>query len=462
MIFDYSHFFIGVGTMATFYQGLMYSHEDYYGSGNEISCEEYNNELKEITNGYIAVSAALEEYSTLKSYASFTPTDTTAKKSVAIAIESLYRRNHIPYHLGLEDDGEKKGVITRIIEWIREKLKWIKDKIVGLFSKKSTIEQAAGPKGDALVKETKEVVEEIKKIENTEDIKKLSQELNEKTKEMIIVKKNVYVEIPNGIDKTTDLNYSFSSLKKINDFYEISKALTAYLTNLIEYAKSIEEFNKSFDPTKYNNIKELYEAMSKSSISKAIDNIANIKISLNKTSIFVTGNDGTLNSFLFNIAKLTETIEEEDIEKYNVLVTATGVQFVNLEKNIDIFDKDRKEFANKEEEIKKIVNGSLKAYEDKATSSSLFKDKELTEEQTKILTSYVTFMNSAHMGITQGLFLINESFNGIIYTFNFTVNVVKSSSVLMKISKDYYLSKASKEKEKLINGDKDSNTDKKT
>ena len=67
-----------------------------------------------------------------------------------------------------------------------------------------------------------------------------------------------------------------------------------------------------------------------------------------------------------------------------------------------------------EEEIKKIVNGSLKAYEDKATSSSLFKDKELTEEQTKILTSYVTFMNSAHMSITQGLFLINESFNGII------------------------------------------------
>lgn len=80
------------------------------------------------------VSTALEETNTFVDILSINKTNPYAKKSATIALESAFRRNHIPLHISLETEEEKKGFFRRIYDWIIEKLKAIRDWIAEVYS----------------------------------------------------------------------------------------------------------------------------------------------------------------------------------------------------------------------------------------------------------------------------------------------------------------------------------------
>ena len=238
--------------MAFSYGGLMACVESIENSKREpITSMDFNREVKEIVSHLGGLNSAIEEYATLTKLSKLKTDDPIAKKAITVSVESAYRRNRIPFYIGLEDDGEKKGVISRIIEWIMEKFRWIKDRILGLFKKKSVTEQVSEGKFDKALDEQKEKLEEVEKLINeksdiidqsTKEVDKIlkSEEAEEKKVELeklgkILVDKMVYLnrrKMLNGEIKFTKSDLS------------IITSIEGHASFLSSYVKEIEKIIK--------------------------------------------------------------------------------------------------------------------------------------------------------------------------------------------------------------------------
>ena len=87
-----------------------------------------------IAKEFASVSNAISELANFHEIVELQKDTRYAKKAVAISMESAFRRNHIPLHISLETEEEKKGFFRRIYDWIIEKLRAIKQWIMDTYS----------------------------------------------------------------------------------------------------------------------------------------------------------------------------------------------------------------------------------------------------------------------------------------------------------------------------------------
>lgn len=251
--------------MAFSYGGLMACVESIENSKREpITSMDFNREVKEIVSHLGGLNSAIEEYATLTKLSKLKTDDPIAKKAITVSIESAYRRNKIPYYIGLEDDGEKKGVISRIIEWIMEKFRWIKDKILGLFKKKSVTEQVSEGKFDKALDEQKEKLEEVEKLINeksdiidqsTKEVDKIlkSEKAEEKKAELEKLEKIL-------VDKMVYLNRE-KMLKGENKFVKSDLNIIISITDHADFLSSYVEEIKKIINKDYKELKTKEDAL---------------------------------------------------------------------------------------------------------------------------------------------------------------------------------------------------------
>lgn len=360
--------------MAFSYGGLMACVESIENSKREpITSMDFNREIKEIVSHLGGLNSAIEEYATLTKLSKLKTDDPIAKKAITVSVESAYRRNRIPFYIGLEDDGEKKGVISRIIEWIMEKFRWIKDKILGLFKKKSVTEQVSEGKFDKALDEQKEKLEEVEKLINeksdiidqsAKEVDKImkSEEAKEKKVELeklgkILVDKMVYLnrkKMLNGEIVFEDSKFGAAASIKYHAQFLLGyvEEIEATISKDYKQLNTKEEALKLIDTMKFKSLMELLEGRLTSTLAFGVTFVAseenphevkyykpNIdKIDLEKDGISIKETLGLLKEHIEHFEKFKKDITEY-YEKSKTLVEEINKKNEELIKTLEGIDK---------------------------------------------------------------------------------------------------------------------------
>lgn len=341
--------------MAFSYGGLMACVESIENSKREpITSMAFSREVKEIVSHLGGLNSAIEEYATLSKLSNLKTNDPIAKKAITVSIESAYRRNKIPFYIGLEDDGEKKGVISRIIEWIMEKFRWIKDKILGLFKKKSVTEQVSEGKFDKALDEQKEKVTEVEKLINekldiidqsTKEVDKIlkSEEAKEKKAELkklgkILVDKMVY------LNREEMLKGEYEFVK--SEIVAIGSIKT-HAGFLLSYVKKIKNtINKDYKQLKTKEeALEIIDTMLFEEFIGALDNKLLSTLAFGVTFVAPKESPHEVRYYKANIPKV-------DLEKDGISIKEA---LDSTKERIEYFNKNKDEIAKSYEEAKALV-----------------------------------------------------------------------------------------------------------
>ena len=104
---------------------------------------ELERDKETISNMFNEASVGIEECLYFEDLLRIKTNDKYAIKAINTSLESAFIRNHIPRSISLESEEKKRNFILRIYDWIMEKLRAIKEWIMGLFTK---FKQNAGKK----------------------------------------------------------------------------------------------------------------------------------------------------------------------------------------------------------------------------------------------------------------------------------------------------------------------------
>lgn len=341
--------------MAFSYGGLMACVESIENSKREpITSMAFSKEVKEIVSHLGGLNSAIEEYATLSKLSNLKTNDPIAKKAITVSIESAYRRNKIPFHIGLEDDSGKKGVISRIIEWIMEKFRWIKDRILGLFKKKSVTEQVSEGKFDKALDEQKEKVEEIEKLisEKSDIIDQSAKEIDKIMKSEEARDKKAELEKLGKIlvDKMVYLNRE----EMLKGKYEFVKGKLAVMISiayhadfLLSYVKEIKKItNKDYKQLKTKeDAMQIIDATFFKALMEKLDGSLTATLAFGATFVASEESPHEVKYYKTNIPKV-------DLEENGISIKEA---LDSTKKDIEHFNKKKDEITKKYEEAKALI-----------------------------------------------------------------------------------------------------------
>ena len=282
--------------------------------GKNISLEEYRDIILEIKedikqNRKIVseVNYACEQLRHFTELFDLNPKTQYAKKATKIAIESAFKRNRIPSYISVVTEEDKRNFIQKIIDWILEKLKAIKDWITSFFKKKK-IEAFEKKAKDDVVK-MKKAFEEKKSTTNDDTGDANSPDNNnDNASSSTLSKPYKFVFHFDGSKfKITDVE---TLLKLKTSLYEESEKIFNYNVSNIE--KTINDFKEFVkDPSKYSSADDFYAKT-----------ISSEKLNLSAKQINIKGDSGEHPKYLYegilfnNSSKNGLLILEEEIHTY--------------------------------------------------------------------------------------------------------------------------------------------------